>query len=46
MSKQKKHKVRKMTEEDYNNYIMSLKDETPIDLYTIDVKDKNSGRKK
>ena len=29
MSK-KKRKILKMTEEDYNNYIMSLKDETPI----------------
>jgi len=29
MSKKKK-KVRKMTEEDYANYIMSLKDERPV----------------
>ena len=26
----KKRKILKMTEEDYNNYIMALKDETPI----------------
>ena len=30
MSKKKKHPVRKMTEQDYANYIMSLKDESPI----------------
>lgn len=30
MSKKKKHPVRKMTEEDYENYIMSLKDERPV----------------
>ena len=30
MSKKKKHPVRKMSEEDYANYIMSLKDESPI----------------
>ena len=30
MSKKKKHPVMKMTEEDYANYIMSLKDESPI----------------
>ncbi len=29
MSKKKKHPVRKMTEHDYENYIMSLKDERP-----------------
>ena len=29
MSKKKKHPVRKMTEIDYANYIMSLKDERP-----------------
>ena len=29
MSKKKKN-VRKMTEEDYANYIMSLKDERPV----------------
>jgi L-lactate utilization protein LutB len=29
MSKKKKHPVRKMTETDYANYIMSLKDERP-----------------
>ncbi len=27
--KKKKHQIRKMTETDYNNYIMSLKDERP-----------------
>ena len=31
MSKKKKHPVRKMTEEDYENYIMSLKDENPTE---------------
>lgn len=32
MSKSKKNKKRviKLTEEDYNNYVMSLKDETPV----------------
>ena len=30
MSKKKKHPVRRMTEEDYANYLMALKDETPI----------------
>jgi len=29
MSKKKKHPVRKMTEKDYANYIMALKDERP-----------------
>ena len=26
----KKRKILKMTEEDYNNYVMALKDEAPI----------------
>ena len=30
MSRKKKHPVRKMTEEDYDNYVMSLKDEKPV----------------
>ncbi len=30
MSKKKKHPVRKMTEQDYANYIMALKDERPV----------------
>lgn len=30
MSKKKKHPVRKMTEKDYENYIMALKEERPI----------------
>lgn len=30
MSKKKKHPVKKMTERDYENYIMALKDESPI----------------
>ncbi len=30
MSKKKKHPVMKMTEQDYANYIMALKDERPI----------------
>lgn len=29
MSKKKKNKVRKLTEEQYNQYIMALKDEEP-----------------
>lgn len=29
MSKKKKHPVRRMTEQDYENYIMSLKEERP-----------------
>lgn len=29
MSKKKKIKVKKLSDEDYNNYIMSLKDEKP-----------------
>ena len=31
--KNKKNKVRKLTEEQYAEYIMSLKDETPVDAY-------------
>ena len=29
MSKKKKYKVKKLSEEDYDKYSMSLKDETP-----------------
>lgn len=29
MSKTKKQKVKKLTQTDYNNYIMALKDEVP-----------------
>ena len=29
MSKKKKNKVKKLTEEQYNQYLMSLKDEEP-----------------
>ena len=32
MSKKKKHSVRKMTDQDYENYIMSLKDEKPTEV--------------
>ena len=32
MSKKKKNKVVKLTEEQYNNYIMALKDERPPEL--------------
>lgn len=32
MSKKKKHPVKKMTERDYENYIMALKDESPVRL--------------
>ncbi len=28
--KKKKSKITKLTEQDYNNYIMSLKEETPV----------------
>lgn len=30
VSKKKKNKVKKLSEVDYGNYIMSLKDETPV----------------
>ncbi len=30
MSKKRKHPVKKMTEKDYENYVMSLKDEKPV----------------
>ena len=30
MSKKKKQKVQKLTDTDYNNYIMSLKEEKPV----------------
>ncbi len=36
MSKKKKHSVRKMTERDYENYIMSLKDERPTKVVISD----------
>ena len=39
MSKKKKHPVRKMTEQDYANYLMALKEESPV--FTID-NDKNN----
>ncbi len=29
MSRKKKHKIAKLTDEQYNDYIMSLKDEKP-----------------
>lgn len=32
MSKKSKNKVKKLTDEDYNNYIMALKDEKPPQL--------------
>jgi len=31
MARKKKHPVRKMTEQDYENYVMSLKDEKPTE---------------
>ena len=31
MSRKKKHPVKKMTEKDYRNYVMSLKDEKPVE---------------
>ena len=39
MSKKKKHPVMKMTEKDYQNYIMALKDEKPIKPIFPDKKD-------
>lgn len=36
MSRKKKHPVRKMTEQDYENYIMSLKDERPTKVIIPD----------
>ena len=32
MSKKKKNKVRKLTEEQYNQYLMALKDEVPPEI--------------
>ncbi len=29
MARKKKNKIKKLTEEEYGNYIMALKDETP-----------------
>ena len=40
MSKKKKHPVRKMTEQDYANYLMSLKDESPV--FTVDGDEKKN----
>ena len=42
MGKKKKNKVIKLTDEQYNAYIMALKDETPPELMD---KDKNQQRK-
>jgi len=39
----KKRKILKMTEEDYNNYVMALKDEKPI---LVRPKDDKSQEKK
>lgn len=44
MSK-KKTSVRKMTETDYENYIMSLKDEKPVEVI-IPKKEKQKGDKR
>ncbi len=41
MSKKKKNKVVKLTDEQYNDYIMSLKDETPPKLVRDALDDKN-----
>ena len=30
MSKKRKNKVKKLTDEEYGNYVMSLKDEKPV----------------
>ncbi|MBO4573234.1 MAG: hypothetical protein J5762_05680 [Clostridia bacterium] len=43
MSKKKK-KIRNMTEVDYANYIMSLKDERPAIAITPDVKNKDNDK--
>ena len=32
MSKKKKHKVKKLSDEEYSNYIMALKDEVPPEI--------------
>ena len=37
MSKKKKNKVKKLTEEEYNQYLMALKDEEPPKI----IKDQN-----
>lgn len=45
MSKKKK-KIVKMTEEDYNNYVMSMKDEKPLtelDPQFLETQKENSG---
>ena len=36
MSRKKKHPVKKMTEKDYRNYVMSLKDEKPVKINHIE----------
>ena len=38
MSKKKKNKVRTLTEEQYNDYLMALKDERPTMLIDKNVK--------
>ncbi len=43
MSKKKKHSVRKMTEQDYQNYIMALKDERPVNV-VIPPDEKDDGK--
>ncbi len=39
MGRKKKHPVRKMTEQDYENYVMSLKDEKPMKAVVPEKKD-------
>ena len=36
MSKKKKQKVQKLSDIDYNNYIMALKDERPVKVIVND----------
>ena len=39
MSKKKKNKIKKLSEEEYNKYIMALKDEKPPKLVKDAMKD-------
>ncbi len=40
MDKTKKQKIKKLTDEEYGNYIMALKDERPVKAVRILQKDK------
>ena len=41
MSKKKKNKVNKLSDQDYNNYVMALKDEKPPIIVEIANKEKS-----